>query len=116
MLVLQEEEKQNKELLAWYKELIALRKKSPSLYEGDYVAVLCDDEHNVYGFRRETEEESCIVLVNAGAADYDARVEAQGTWTNVFGQSYVTKDADMLCAKLPAYSVDILKKQKGSTK
>ena len=80
------------------------------------MAVLCDDEHNVYGFRRETEEESCIVLVNADAADYDARVEAQGTWTNVFGQSYVTKDADMLCAKLPAYSVDILKKQKGSTK
>lgn len=108
-----DEEKQNRELFEWYRELIALRKKSPSLYEGDYAAVLCDDEHNVYGFRREAEGESCIVLVNAGDADFNARVDAMGAWTNVFGQAYVTKDADKLCAKLPAYSVNILKNQKG---
>ena len=106
-------EKQNRDLFEWYQKLIALRKNSPSLYEGDYATVLCDDEHMAYGFRRQTDDESCIVLVNAGEADYFPRLAVEpGAWTEMLSQTYVTKDAELLCAKLPAYSVNIYKNRK----
>lgn len=107
-------EKQDRELFEWYKKLIALRKKSPSLYEGDYETILCNDERNIYGFRRQTDTEGCIVLINAG--DTDSSVElpiSDEAWTPVISQTSLTKCAERLCAKLPAYSVNILKNQKG---
>lgn len=101
-----DEKKQNRELLTWYCQLIALRKKSPSLYEGDYAAVWCDDARNVYGFRRQTEGESSLIFVNAGDTECTVTLPA-GQWNEMLGQGCLTKDADTLCAKLPAYSVGI---------
>lgn len=106
--------KQNRELFEWYKMLIELRKKSPSLYEGDYTTVLCDDKHSVYGFKRQVDGESCIVIVNAGNTEYYAELPVgNGLWTEVLSQKCSTKDAEKLCAKLPAYSVNIHKNVKG---
>lgn len=101
-----DEKKQDTELFTWYRQLIALRKKSPSLYEGDYAAIWCDDARNVYGFRRQTEGESSLILVNAGEAECMVTLPA-GQWNEMLGQGCLTKDADTLCAKLPAYSVSI---------
>ncbi len=106
-----DESKQNRELFEWYKKLIELRKKSPSLYEGDYTTVICNDESNVYGFRRQTDGETSIVIINAGDAEYSAELPVErGQWTEMISNKCSTKDAEMLCAKLPAYSVNIYKK------
>ena len=107
-----DEKKQDAERFTWYRQLIALRKKSPSLYEGDYAAVWCDDARNVYGFRRQTEGESSLILVNAGEAECTVTLPA-GQWIEMLGQGCLTKDADTLCAKLPAYSVSIYQNLKG---
>ena len=108
-------EKQNRALFEWYQALIALRKKSPSLYEGDYETILCNDERNVYAFRRQTDTEGCIVLINAGDTETSVQLPtADEPWSAVIGQTSLTKCAEMLCAELPAYSVNILKNQKGA--
>ena len=108
-------EKQNRALFEWYQALIALRKESPSLYEGDYETILCNDERNVYAFRRQTDTEGCIVLINAGDTETSVQLPtADEPWSAVIGQTSLTKCAEMLCAELPAYSVNILKNQKGA--
>lgn len=108
-------EKQNRALFEWYQALIALRKKSPSLYEGDYETILCNDERNVYAFRRQTDTEGCIILINAGDTETSVQLPtADEPWSAVIGQTSLTKCAEMLCAELPAYSVNILKNQKGA--
>jgi len=104
--------KQNLKLFDWYKKLIAIRKNTPALYEGDYHTELCDDENNVYAFSRNAKTESVIVIVNAGNKEYDAKITAETNgYETVFGNCYVTEDANKLIVKLPACSVHILKKE-----
>ena len=59
-----DEEKQNRELLSWYKQLIALRRIHPVLRTGRTRTVWADSISNVYGFARFQEGEQVVVLLN----------------------------------------------------
>lgn len=110
-----DENKQNKELLNWYKKLIALRKSSPALIEGDYHTLICDDENNVYGFSRNYMNESVIVIVNAGTKEYDASsLINKKDYEEVLKERYITENTDSICASVPVCSVHIYKKRKES--
>ena len=56
------EEKQDKVLLNYYKQMIKLRKAHPALQTGDYQTVICID--NCLGFTRIKETETIFVLLN----------------------------------------------------
>ncbi|ACK42075.1 MULTISPECIES: alpha-amylase family glycosyl hydrolase [Dictyoglomus] len=55
-----DEGKQDKELIEFYKKLINIRKKHPSLYKGRFIPILS----NLVSFIKEDEEESILVLIN----------------------------------------------------
>lgn len=54
----------DKELLAVYREAIALRNNHPALRRGDYRLVTADDDNEILVFERWTEDERLIIAVN----------------------------------------------------
>ena len=118
-------QKQNPDILAWFCALTDLRKRSVSLYEGDYRTVLCDDKSNTYGFVRSAAHESTLVIFNVGAQTCTVSLPFMGgTWQSVFlpvsgeisrsqakqtAESFVpTEYKGQLEIELPAYCVKIL--------
>ena len=75
--------KQDQELLAWYSDLIRLRKGSPSLRSGWFKTAFADDEANVFAFYRFCENETSLVILNAGSETYQASLKEKG-WQKVF--------------------------------
>lgn len=53
---------QNSEILALFKALIGIRKRSPSLMHGDYQSIYCDAE--AYGYARKYQGETTYVVIN----------------------------------------------------
>lgn len=103
-----DEDKQNKELLSWYKKLINIRKNNRALYEGDYHSILCDDIQNIYAYTREIDQEQLIVIVNMDDKKHDIDMPIRNNkWRNIIDESYITESV----IKVPALSVHILKKE-----
>lgn len=65
---------QNEELRQWYRQLIALRQNSPSLIQGDFQTMICDDAANVYGYSRTWKDETTQILINAGASAWSGEI------------------------------------------
>lgn len=105
------EQKQNGELLALYKKLIALRKNSKSLISGDFRSVLCDDEANVYGFSRTLENETTVTVINAGEKPYGAKIKADGAWTALLGGKQYSSENGELLIELSPCSAEIYQKK-----
>ena len=53
-------------LLAWQKELIALRKAHSALRTGSYTPLLADDERSLLAFARGNQEEELLAVFNIG--------------------------------------------------
>jgi len=52
------------ELLNYYRKLISIRKNHKSLTQGEYQALLVDDERDVFSFMRESDDERVLVVLN----------------------------------------------------
>lgn len=59
-----DEEKQNRDLLQLHKDLIQIRKQHPALQTGAFRTLIRDPLTNLYGYVRENEKESIVVLLN----------------------------------------------------
>ena len=66
-----DEEKQNKELLNFYKKMIKIRASNKALVHGDFEEVYCDE--NLLAFKRVLNDEKLIVIFNN--SDEDAIIE-----------------------------------------
>ena len=55
---------QDKDLLAWYKKLIAVRNNHPALRVGSYKTIVTNDKKNLFGFERLYGDEKVIVIIN----------------------------------------------------
>ena len=69
-------DEQDKELLAHYKRLIAIRKAHPVLWQGEYVSLLA--EGNILAFLRRSAEETLVVVLNNGEGVYPLDVPLEG--------------------------------------
>jgi len=58
------------DLLAFFRRAIALRHAHPALRRGRYLRLYADDQRGVYAFARQGEEETLVVVLNNGRADY----------------------------------------------
>ena len=119
-------EKQDRQLLNWYRQLISLRLASDSLTDGDYRTVLADDGANVYAFSRWVPGEQTLVILNAGAAPWRGRLPIP-EWAREFAQwtlccqtggmteekpfhpTILTDDPGRFETELPAKSVKIIR-------
>ena len=59
-----ESQKQNMELLEWYKKLIQIRNSKPALKTGRFKCNYCSSYNSVYGFFRELEGDRIYVVIN----------------------------------------------------
>ena len=66
-----DEEKQNKELLNFYKKMIKIIASNKALVHGDFEEVYCDE--NLLAFKRVLNDEKLIVIFNN--SDEDAIIE-----------------------------------------
>ena len=65
------------ELLTFFRRAIALRHEHDALRQGRYIRLLADDQHNVYAFARQTEDQGIVVVLNNGAAPYRLDVDVR---------------------------------------
>ena len=107
-----DEEKQDKELFAYYRKLIGIRRESPSLLRGDFRTCLCDDASNVYAFHRKYGEDESIVVLNAGNEPVKTKIAAGGTWTpRIGGRKPVSSENGEITVDLAPCSAEIYKKK-----
>jgi cyclomaltodextrinase len=70
----------NRELFAYYRKLIAIRKANPALRAGTFRPFVVDSEHQLYAFERQADGNRCIVALNrskvARKIQLPARIEA----------------------------------------
>ena len=72
--------------LAFYRDVISLRKAHPALRTGSIATVLTDDDQDVMAFVREDEDEEVLVVMNAGENPASITLPISGDgWTAVFG-------------------------------
>jgi len=70
------------DLLSFSRRAIKLRQDHPALRRGRYLRLHADDQHGVYAFARQGEEETLVVVLNNGPASCDLDVPAQGLFTD----------------------------------
>ncbi|HHW00249.1 MAG TPA: glycoside hydrolase family 13 protein [Clostridiaceae bacterium] len=59
-----ESQKQNMELLEWYKKLIQIRNSKPALRSGSFKCNYCSSDNSVYSFFRELEGDRIYIVIN----------------------------------------------------
>lgn len=107
-----DEEKQDKELFAYYKKLIGIRRESPSLLRGDFRTCLCNDASNVYAFRRTYGEEETLVVLNAGNEPVKTKIAAEGAWTpRISGRKIVSSESGEIVIDVAPCSAEIYQKK-----
>ena len=107
-----DEEKQDKELFAYYKKLIGIRRESPSLLRGDFRTCLCNDASNVYAFRRTYGEEETLVVLNAGNEPLKTEIAAEGAWTpRISGKKTVSSESGEITIDVAPCSAEIYQKK-----
>ncbi|KUK94302.1 MAG: Alpha amylase catalytic region [Thermotogales bacterium 46_20] len=77
-----EEDIWNKELFSFYNQMIDLRRSREELRTGDYEVLLA--EESVLIFRRYTEKDSTIVIVNPGSRDIEISSPITGVFRNLW--------------------------------
>ncbi|UCF78446.1 MAG: alpha amylase N-terminal ig-like domain-containing protein [Candidatus Eiseniibacteriota bacterium] len=68
-------ERQDAELLEYYRGLVTLRNNHPGLRYGDFFTLLCDRNRNVYAFARECEGELAVVAINNDRSKQPAEID-----------------------------------------
>lgn len=104
-----EESKWDKNLRAYIKELIALRKKHPALRRGDFKRLWSAE--GVYAFSRSHEGKTLVVALNVSESPQQVHVtyEAQKSPKPVFGEASNISVGDRLRFTIPARSGVVLK-------
>lgn len=81
--------KENQELMAWYKEMIRIRKSDDIFVSGDFISL--DIDEDVYGFVRSMENTRAVVLVNRSNRQKEVRIPGFDMKISVQPFSYVIK-------------------------
>jgi glycosidase len=89
---------QDTELLAFYKQLIAIRKANPALVYGDIDFLLIEDKNEVLVYNRRFESKEIIVIFNKSNKKQQVKVPVlkEGIYQNALHPGQVVKSANGL--------------------
>ena len=73
----------NSDLLDHYKLLIKIRNQHTALQTGAYKTMVCDDDSNIFGFKRFDENETIIVLLNNSHNDHVVKPNLKGKYKDL---------------------------------
>jgi len=105
-----DEQKWDKDLLGYTKEIIELRRKNPALRRGDFTRLWSD--HGVYTFSRSFDRKTFVVALNVSESPQQVHVtyEAKKSPKPVFGEaSDISVEGGRLKFTVPARSGVVLK-------
>jgi len=103
-----EEDRQNKEILDWYKMLIKLRKDHECIRKGSYKTINCSDEEDLLVFERSDDKEKIRVIIRKGSSDKKVRVEGLEGAIDLISNEIITTGPDGKTAINPC-SVKVIK-------
>ena len=98
----------NRDLLAHYKKLVALRKELPALRRGTFETVIVEDEHQLYGFRRQLGEEEVLVVLNNSPEAQSALIRSDGQWTDRWNGGEISSNEGSLTIELAPRGASVL--------
>jgi cyclomaltodextrinase len=97
-------ELQNRNLFAYYKKLIAIRKTNPALHVGTFRPFVVDDERELYAFERRADGNHCVVALNRSEDDHELKLDTQ-----IKGKELLSgRKLDSDCVTVPARQAIIL--------
>jgi hypothetical protein len=120
-------EKQDRDILKWYKKLISLRNENIAIKSGNFFSVVCDDQLNLYGFIRKINNEETYVIINRSNSSvktelpvlkglfYEDLIDGEVIMSVPLEENDVFHNQDLLGysrklpVQLPEYSIKILK-------
>lgn len=108
------------DLLDCFRRAIRLRREHPALRRGRYHRLHTDDQHNVYAFARQSDDETLLIVINNDASRYDLDLPISGLladgatledlWGDLHTQSPITITNDHIAGPtLPPRGAAVLK-------
>jgi cyclomaltodextrinase len=108
------------DLLACFRRAIRLRHEHPALRRGRYIHLHADDQHGVYAFARQGEDETLVIVLNNGLTNHDLDVPVHDLFTDGTplhdlwgGESAQVTAGRIIGATLPPQSGAVLQKTGG---
>ena len=96
-------------LFTYYQSLVKVRKDNPALRQGSFASMLVDDKNNMYAFKRSTQDNELIVVLNRDHRMISVQLDQPGSF--VFRDELTRKEiagTDKLELSVPALSGIIL--------
>ena len=103
-----DEDKQNKELLDWYKTLIKLRKDHDCIKKGSYRTLECNKEDDLVMFERADDKEKIRVIIYKGTSEKVVKVEGLEGGIDLISDKTLATDPDGKIAIKPC-SIKVIK-------
>jgi len=75
-----DESRWDRDLLDFFRRAIRLRRDYPTLRRGRYLRLQADDQHSVYAFARQGDEETLVIVLNNSQSSYELDVPARDTF------------------------------------
>ncbi|MEK4512394.1 glycoside hydrolase family 13 protein [Paenibacillus anaericanus] len=101
--------KQDKDLLLFYKSLIALRKAHPALRKGTFRALTAEKDSSLLVYERAEGDDRLIIIMNAGKEDVAVSLSLPiGEWRDVFSDEIVNEAPSIFQEQLSSYDFRIL--------
>ncbi len=105
-----EEEKQNREMLEFYRRTISLRKEFSALRDIDIRFLQAEEGSRVLVYERRSEQgPGFIIALNAGERQAKVSVEAAGAWVDAYSDEAADASRGHLDASLPPYGFIVWK-------
>ncbi|MDT3425101.1 glycosidase [Paenibacillus forsythiae] len=102
--------KQDRELFAFYRKLIAIRKNHPELRTGTLTFLEAKSHGSKLAYERRLGDESVVVLLNKEDTGQTFRLPlSDACWKDLFTGQTLHTDRGILSVKLPAHGFSILK-------
>lgn len=86
-------DEQDKSIVDWFRRLGAIRRDHVSLRRGRRTSIIADNETGILAYRKDSPEDSCLVVLNASDRDQSVRLPAEaGTYTELLTGTSLTTD------------------------
>jgi cyclomaltodextrinase len=106
-----DEEKQDRELFDFYKQMISLRKEYPALRTGSFTFLSAEKGAKQVAYERKDSADHFIIVMNAANDSTSLQVDApKASWLNVLSEDTLETDDEKLTLHLEALEYVILKK------
>lgn len=110
-----DEEKQDRELFHFYKQMIALRKQYAALRTGSFTFLSAEKASKQVAYERKNQDDHFLIVMNAADQPASLQIDVpEGTWLDVLQENSLETEGENLRVNLESMGCVILKKSDGT--